>query len=803
MIGLVIVSHSARLAEGVSELAWQAAQGHVRIAAAGGTGDQTNPIGTDAFRVQQAIESVDDGDGVLVLMDLGSAILSAETALEFLDDGLRARVRLCPAPLVEGAVAAASVASAGGGIDEAAAEAERALSGKSTQLAPAPAPPTLEGDQRIVELRNPLGLHARPAARFIRLARGFDARLTVENLARPGAADGRSLNALLGLAARGGARLRLTAQGPQSREALTALAAFIDSGCGDRPEEAPGSAPKRPHAEGSLAGIPASAGFAVGPLARFRAAAAHTPTPHSGDPSTEWTRLDQTLAAIRDESPAASDPTGILEAQALFLEDPALIERARQAIYDDGLDAPSAWSVASEAAADELRAMDDPYLSARAADLRDAAGRVVRRLTGAASAGFQLSRPSIVAAYDLLPSEVEKLDTALTLGLCLESGSASAHSAILARARGIPAIAGLGPALAALREGSIVAMDGERGLIEPSPDAAARLDFERRREAWLASRQSALRDRSAPALTRDGHRVTILANLSRENEAPEALDYGAEGVGVLRTEFLYLNRPSAPTEQEQFAAYRAIATALGQRPLVIRTLDIGGDKGVPYIDIGAEANPFLGWRGVRVTLGRRDLFETQLSAILRAAEGHPVEVLLPMIATLDELREARSIVRALSGGRDIPVGVMIETPAAVAIAPELARESSRLSIGANDLVQYVMAADRTNSRVSPIADYFQPAVLRAIAAVAEAGREAGIPTDVCGEMAADPVAVPLLIGLGVGELSMSPRLIPEAKRAVRRCSLAEAKSLARAALQSGTVDDVRRLVEPVRPAPQV
>jgi phosphocarrier protein FPr len=482
---------------------------------------------------------------------------------------------------------------------------------------------------------------------------------------------------------------------------------------------------------------------------------------------------------------AGENQAGIFDAQALLLEDPELIERARHLIVDERRDAASAWQSAARSFTEQFEAID------RVADLSDVTARVLEKITGASGIKIDLDQTAILAAHNLLPSHIEKLDPALVLGLCLETGSASAHTAILARARGIPAVVGLGPELSTIAEGTTVAIDGEQGRLWVSPDEEEIRRIEERRQSWLAARQSSRAIRNDPAATRDGRRITVLANLSREAQVFEAIEYGAEGVGVLRTEFLFLDRKIAPDEEEQFACYRNIAEALGDRPLVIRTLDIGGDKSVPYIDIGAEANPFLGWRGIRIMLDRRDLFETQLRAILRAAQTHPVEVLLPMISTLEELREAKSVIRAL--GLHIPVGAMIEVPAAALLADRLAPEVSRLSIGTNDLVQYLMAADRTNARVAHTADHFQPAVLRAIRDVVVAGRNAGIKVDVCGEMAADPLATPLLLGLGVEEFSVSPLLIPGLKRAIARWTVPEAEALARQALDADSATAVRAL----------
>jgi phosphocarrier protein FPr len=470
---------------------------------------------------------------------------------------------------------------------------------------------------------------------------------------------------------------------------------------------------------------------------------------------------------------------GIFDAQLLLLEDPALLGKASRMVLDERANAEFAWQTAAGTLAE-------------AADAPDLAGRVMRRLTGAGLASAALQQPSIVVAHDLMPSEVKELDPSLVLGLCLERSSASAHSVILARAMGIPAVVGLGPGISTLAEGTCIALDGERGIAWVSPDPDQVRTLASRRQQWLAGRRAAQSERHKPAATRDGRRIRVLANISGVAEAAEALDYGAEGVGVLRTEFLFLGRTAAPGEEEQAEAYRKIAETLGARPLVIRTLDIGGDKSLPYVDIGDEANPFLGWRGIRVTLGRRDLLRTQLRAIVRSG----ADVLLPMVSSLSELRDAKAVLREVATEleRDTKVGVMIEVPAAVAVADQLAREASFFSIGTNDLIQYVMAADRTNTRVAPIADPFQPAVLRMIHQTIQAGRQAGIGVTLCGELAADPLATPLLLGLGLEEFSVSAPFIPELKQAIRRWSLPEAEAIAREALALDSSEAVRRLL---------
>ena len=827
MIGFVIVCHSAKLAEGVCELAAQAAQGKVRLAAAGGTVDPTNPIGTDAFKVLQAIESVYSEDGVLVLMDLGSAVLSAETALDLLPEDKRSRVRLCSAPLVEGAV---SQAAAGAGLDEILREAQAALEAKVAQFSaghaepkPAAEPESSEPWQEaLVTLTNRLGLHARPAAHLIRLARRFPAKVTVENLSVPaGPFDAASINGVLSLGARQRQQLRIRAQGTEARQALIELTNFIASGCGESENAEVTPAPVAPAptqpAPGELIGIAASAGIAIGPLVKLRPSAMKATARTVDNPETEWQRLQTAIRAAQEETRALYEwakthageyEAGIFDAQLLFLEDPALIGSASHSILADRLNAEFAWQSAAGKLAERLRSLEDPYLRARAADVADVTARVLGRLTGLSNAWAVLRQPSVLAAHDLVPSEVKQLDPSMVLAVCLETSSATAHSVILLRAMAIPVVVGLGPGLSAIEEGTTVAVDGQQGRVWVSPDAGEARGIESRREAWLRGRRTAQQERQKPATTRDGHGIRVLANLKSVNEVSEALDCGAEGVGLLRTEFLFLGREVAPSEEEQFTAYRPVAEVLGSRPLVIRTLDIGGDKPVPYIEIGEEANPQLGWRGIRVMLGRRDLFGTQLRAMLRAGSGHAIDIMFPMISSVSELREAKAVLSEVENEleRDgIPfqknrkVGIMIEVPSAVAVADQLARQASFFSIGSNDLVQYVMAADRTNSRVAPLADPFQPAVLRMLRDTIQAGRHAGIGVCLCGEFAADTLATPVLIGMGLEEFSVSAKLIPELKQAIARWTLPEAEAIARETLALDSSQAIRRFLSNALP----
>ena len=826
MIGIVIVAHSARLAEGVRELADQMGQGRVPLAIAGGIQDPENPIGTNPLDVLRAIESVYSDDGVVVLMDLGSALLSAETALEFLPEERRDRVHLCSAPLVEGAVAATVQALAGQDIGSVIAEARRALEAKVAQLrdvAPALAGLTPDAGaapahETVLTIPNELGLHARPAAQFVKLASRFVAQVTLRNLTEETPpVNAKSIVQVMMAGVRGGQRVAIVAQGPDAAEALATLAALVEAGFGELGKPV-GVAPQTPLAlpvqlaMGELAGTPASPGIAIGPLSVLRPSAIAVPEKHVDNPQAEWQRLQAAMRTARQEiqvlrqravSRVGEQQAAILDAHLLFLEDPVLVAAASRRIIEGHTSADFAWQQAVAELAASYSALRDPYLQARAADLLDVGQRVLQRLTGAASASFDLSQPAILAAQDLPPSIIEHLDPARVLGICTEGGSPNAHSAILARSLGIPMVVGLGPGVSALAEGTLVALDGRRGRVWVSPGADTAAQLQAQREAWLVFRQAARAVSQRPAVTRDGRKVRVLANIARLADVRPALENGAEGVGVLRTEFLYLHRVVAPSEEEQAATYRAIAEALGPRPLVIRTLDVGGDKPLAYLQMEQEANPFLGWRGLRVSLDRPDMFLTQLRAILRASPGYRIEIMFPMVSTVSEVRAAKALLAEAQRGlrqANIPfdeamkVGIMIEVPSAVVVADRLAAEVDFFSIGTNDLCQYAVAADRTNPRVAALADPFQPAILRLIHWTIQAAHRAGIWAALCGEFAGDPLGTPLLLGMGLDEWSMGIPAIPAVKQAIAQLSVAETEAVVQDALKLNSAEAIRRCV---------
>jgi len=823
VVGIVLVSHSWRLAEGAAELAREMGGPDVKLETAGGLDMPDHPIGTDAVLVLDAIDRAWSDDGVVVLMDLGSAVLSAEMAIEMLPEDRRAKVLLCEAPFVEGAVSAAVTAKLGAPPEQVAAEARGALAAKVAHLGgeePGAAveevsPAFAEGETRTLRLTvaNPHGLHARPAARFVQVASSFDADVRVSNAsAGRGPVTARSLNAVATLGVGQGDEIEVLAAGPQAEPALAAIRELAERAFDEEvAEEAPAAlvTPAAPAAvAGTIAGVPTSPGIALGPARRFHPPTLEVPDREAEDPQVELRALDDAIAATEADIDAqraavagrAGDyQAAIFDAHRLFLQDEMLIEPVRRSIAG-GRSAPAAWNDAVQAMALEWEELEDEYLRARAADLRSVGQQVLAHLLGVPPPRPTLEGEGILVAPDLTPADTAGLDPTLALGIATAFGGPTSHAAILARSLGIPAVVGLGEAALGIREGTSLALDGDAGLLylDPPHDVASELE-DRRLEREQVER-AARAEARAPAVTADGVTVEVAANIGSPEEVPAAVDAGCDGVGLFRTEFLFMERGAMPTEDEQEAAYRRAAEALDDRPIVIRTLDVGADKPLPYIAQPAEANPFLGVRGLRLGLERPELLAAQLRAILRVAADHPVRVMFPMVATLDEVRAARSALgEAATGlGREIPealeVGIMIEVPAAALTAPTLATEVDFFSVGTNDLTQYTLAADRGNERVAALSDALHPAVLALIAATCTAATSHGRWVGVCGELAGDPLATPVLVGLGVRELSMSAPAIPAVKRAVREMRVDRAAVLSARALEMPTAEAVRDLL---------
>jgi phosphoenolpyruvate-protein phosphotransferase (PTS system enzyme I) len=484
-------------------------------------------------------------------------------------------------------------------------------------------------------------------------------------------------------------------------------------------------------------------------------------------------RLSETAEGLQGSG--SGEEAAIFEFHAEMAEDPELASEVEERVRS--LESPEAAVLAvGERYASEFSAMEDEYMAARADDVRDVASQIAAELMGREAGGLEaLERPSVIMARSLAPSDTARIPKGMALGFVTAEGSRTSHVSIMARSMGIPAVVGVGAAaLEAALGARIVAVDGTEGFAIPDPDPDTVAEFEARSEKMVAEREALEEYRLIEARTRDGRRIEVSANLGSSSEAEDALSWGAEGVGLFRTEFLFMQRPQLPSEDEQYEAYGEVARVFGERPVIVRTLDVGGDKDLPGVDQPQEDNPFLGWRGIRMSLDTPDLFKPQLRAILRAGAVGNLKVMFPMVVGVEEIRAAKRLLdeceeELKNEGREfgrVEVGVMIETPAAAILAGELAPEVSFFSVGTNDLVQYVLAADRGNERLRRLQDADHPAVLRLIETTCEAAREAGIWVGVCGEAAGDPALIPKLVELGVTELSMSPPSIPRAKKVV-------------------------------------
>ena len=815
MTGLVVVSHSQALADAAVALASEMLHiSDVRIEVAAGLDATT--FGTDATAIVEAIHAADDGEGVVILMDLGSAVLSAEMALDMVDPAVRERAVLCPAPLVEGLVVAAVAAAGGAAPAEVAAEAVGSLAAKQAQVAP---PATSASSQAqadlsadvdgktasltaVVKITNPHGLHARPAARLVQEARLFDARIELRNLdTGAGPVPATSLSRVATLGALCGHRVELTATGSQAREALDHVIALADRRF-DEQETA--VVPARAVGEQLAPGapMPASPGIAIGPALPLRVADVEVPDETPEDSATEWRRVRAAIAEVRREiqrirvTAAREGGEGearIFDAHLMLIDDADLLDDVRSRI-GAGAAAARAWADAITAVEADFAGVADDYLRARAVDVHAVGQQVARALTGAPA--LRIEGEGVLIADDLVPAQVAELDTSRVTGLVMAAGSPTSHSAILARSRGIPAVVAAGPGVLDVQPGTTVALDGTTGrlFVDPSVETLGELraaDEDAREKAAVAKAGA-----SSPAYTGDGTEVLVGANLGSVEDAQAAAGNGAELAGLVRTEFLYLGRATAPTVQEQVDVYRSLANALGGLRLTLRTLDIGGDKPLPYAPQPAEANPFLGMRGIRLALAQRDLLDDQLRAIVEVAHETPVSVMFPMVSTLAELVDAKArldnAVELAGRGRPdgLQVGIMVEVPAAALKAPTFAPHVDFFSIGTNDLTQYTMAAERGNAAVAALGDALDPAVLRLVEAVCVAAHGRCL-VAVCGELAADEKATPLLVALGVRELSVAPSSVASVKQAVRQIGCAADADLVRRCLSAADAAEVR------------
>jgi multiphosphoryl transfer protein len=628
------------------------------------------------------------------------------------------------------------------------------------------------------------GLHARPAARIADCAKRFSSEISIS--LRDKRASAKSPVALMALDARGGDKVEIQAKGPDARDALKALADLLSKG-GDEQRQPPAPPPARAAKEGELTGVCALPGVAVGTAVHWRRQASEVADVEGRGVEIEQAALKDALVAVRARLEAFSTeltgPASTIAGAHIGLLDDDELNAAALAEIERGRSAISAWQTATAKAADALRASDNPLLRERVADLHDISGQVTAALAGSAgSPAAELPEQAILIADELLPSELMSLPRERLAGLATAGGGATSHVALIAASFGIPTVVAMGPGVSRVPEGARVLLDATAGALIVDPDKFA--------QARAAKAAEQLAQQSGECVTRDGERIRLLANLGGLADVQPALAAGAEGCGLLRTEFLFLDRAEAPSADEQRIAYQSIADALRGLPLTIRTLDIGGDKPVPYIRFPDEQNPALGARGIRTELFRPELLDEQLRAIAEV-RGEAIKIMLPMVSSIRELRAVRE--RLATIGKQVTLGVMVETPAAALIADRLAAEADFLSIGSNDLAQYALAMDRTNPLLAAAIDGLHPAVLRLMAMTAEAGLAAGKPVSVCGSLASEPLAALILVGLGIRELSAVPAALPAVKHALTQVSAADCGALAERSLKLESAAQVRAL----------
>ena len=759
------------------------------------------------------------GEGFELHVQQGAQVRAGDALLSFDLDLLARRARSVLTPVIISADGGFRIVrrsldrevAVGDFLMEIAADADTSRAAASGSAALAPLTATTAALTRRLKVSFEHGIHARPAALLVGSIRNLAADVRLAAHARE--ANARSIVALMALGVQRGDEIEIRASGPDAALALQALAAALSATAGtagaagmaspagatSRAGEPPPAQLPAAGADGALQGVIASRGFAVGQAVQLRRPQVQVAEAGAGA-DQENAALDRARAAVRGrlQGRAGTDAAREIAAAHLeLLDDPEVLAGAR-ALVSQGKSAGFAWRAAVGSSVEALRALSDARLRERVDDLLDLEEQVLVVLAGVvASRTPELPAQAIVIGRELLPSQLAALDAGRVAGICMAAGGPTSHASILAAAMGIPALVALGPQVLALRDGTALVLDAQRGVLEIDPGqarlAAARTQVAGRLARRAAEQAAAQRE----CRTADGTRIEVLANIGSLAEAQTAVRNGAEGCGLLRTEFLFLGRQSPPPEAEQTAEYQRIADVLGARPLSIRTLDAGGDKPIAYLPLPPEDNPALGLRGVRTSLAYPQLLRTQLRAVLAVRPPERCRLLLPMITDVDEIHAVRVLLeevrRELGRSAPIPLGVMIETPAAAMLAERIAAVADFLSIGTNDLTQYTLAMDRGHPQLAHRLDALHPAVLRLIARTVEGARAHGRHAAVCGGLASEPLAAPLLIGLGVHELSAVPAVIPQLKERIGGGSLEACRALAQQALRQETAAAVREL----------
>jgi len=787
---------STLLAPCAGEVIQLSATGHALTLRAANGAEVLLHIGIDTVKL--------GGAGFTPLVATGAQVVCGQPLIEFDIDAIALRAPSLLTVVVVSNSDAMTLSDSASGPVQAGAAGLLTIRANSTSDAPAPAAtaPACSDSARVAHEG---GLHARPSALLQGVARRFDAQLDIEFNGQR--ANARSVTALMALGAGEGDRVTVHAGGAQAAEALAAMLVALQTAtaAGHVPAAAAVTAPAA-RSDGRLGGVCAAPGMAVGTVVLL-AQQERVLDERGHGVEAELAALTRALAQVQQavaqdvaqaEARGAHAESEIFGAHLALLDDPQL-QQAAEGFVRDGCSAAFAYRRAIRQQSEVLLALGNALLAERVADLKDLERRVISALLGESPALAELPPQAVVVADDLTPSQLTRLPRERLAALVLARGGASNHVAILCRALAIPSLVAAGDAVLALAAGSTVWLDAGDGWLDPAPTAANLAAARQQIAGREARRDSLRRHAAAPAHTLDGVAIEVAANIVNAAEAADAVRQGADGVGLLRTEFLFAHRSDAPDEAEQRAACQAVLDALDGRTAIIRTLDAGGDKEVPYLPLPPEDNPALGLRGIRTGLAMPAVLDSQLRALLSLTPLSRLRILLPMITDLSELQQVRTRIDELAremGLSERPqLGVMIEVPSAALLAEQLAAHADFLSIGTNDLTQYTLAMDRCSPALAARLDPLHPAVLRLIEMTVRGARQHGRWVGVCGAMASDLAAVPVLLGLGVTELSVSPALVPEVKACVRQLQLAQCHEQAQALLQQSSPQAVRALLQ--------
>jgi multiphosphoryl transfer protein len=805
MVSIVIVSHSAKLAEGVRELALQMSQNKVKVFAAGGIDDASNPIGTDPFKIQEAIEMAYSDMGILVLMDIGSAIMNTEIATEMLPDAIRSKVLLCEAPLVEGAIAAVAQSMVGSSLEVVAKEAKNALLGKIALLGHAPIveditiAPKINGRKIELIVPNKLGLHARPSVKLVSLINKFETEVGVSVHKKP-FVSARSISQVGTLGAKQGDTLIFSVEQAQEFDALAqALLAFAADNFGDNdtlivPKNNAVKIVETVRNNKTIEGLAASSGIAIGKTKLMENVSVIIEKSQTNDILNEirlfraaMGRVSQEMTQLQQKTKTqySAEYAEILEFHIMLLNDETTRKDVENRITQDSVVAAYACTKIFEDLELKYTKMEEIYFRERASDIVEIKNKVVDALLGSPIKEIILDEPCILVVDDIGPAQTLSLDTDKILGILSKKGGETSHATILARSLGIPAIIGIGDALDALKNNELIGMDGSTGKVwveKKNPEEVAELYRVKTKNDGILN-EKRLKTK-LPAVSLDGNLYHVFANISSPKEAKLAFENGAEGVGLFRTEFLFMNRNSPPTEEEQYGIYKQVCENMQGLPITIRTLDVGGDKPIPYLDIPKEINPFLGLRGIRYCLFNTDLFKTQLRALCRISADYDISIMYPMIGVLEEVLAANKILKEVRAdltkegilfSTEMKIGIMVEVPSVIFQIKDIAPEIDFLSIGSNDLTQYLLALDRENLNVSTHFSALHPAVLSALRKIMTDADDVGLEVSICGELARNHQATRLLAAIGIKKFSMSSPVIPEIKEVIRQLNLSKIK----------------------------